>query len=80
MAPSNDICYYGLHFGCLNADHNNECTRCAERLTHAVQRVLHPGQEAQETVDEANGKHTRVVANRRQDWHSAQFLVINQRD
>ncbi len=42
MAPSNDICYYGLHFGCLNAIQDAGCRRCAERLTHAVENVLHP--------------------------------------
>ncbi len=55
MAPSNDICYYGLHFGCLNALHDTECKRCAERLTHAVQSVLHPAQERKERSEISKG-------------------------
>ncbi len=41
MAPSNDICYYGLHFGCLKMD-DPGCTHCADRLVDGVVQVLHP--------------------------------------
>ncbi len=40
MATNTDVCYYGRHIGCLNAD-DPECRGCAERLTKAVQRELH---------------------------------------
>ncbi|MGZ4853450.1 MAG: hypothetical protein ACXV3D_09745 [Halobacteriota archaeon] len=36
-------CYYGVHFGCLCADCDPNCRRCAERLTNAVNYALHPG-------------------------------------
>jgi hypothetical protein len=36
MATINTACYYGLHFGCVNALLNPDCRRCAERLTHVV--------------------------------------------
>jgi hypothetical protein len=34
-------CWYGLHFGCINANDPN-CTKYAERLTNAVNSVLRP--------------------------------------
>ena len=37
----NGACWYGLHFGCLNTNDPN-CTKCAERLAHAVNSVLRP--------------------------------------
>ena len=42
MATRNTACYYGRHIGCLNATNNSDCRLCAERLTNAVNRVLHP--------------------------------------
>ncbi|MGZ4906431.1 MAG: hypothetical protein ACXVI3_03720 [Halobacteriota archaeon] len=48
MASSNNVCYYGRHFGCLNETHDAECRLCAERLAHAVDYVLHPTREARE--------------------------------
>jgi hypothetical protein len=36
---TNEACWYGLHFGCLNTNAPN-CTKCAERLAHAVHSVL----------------------------------------
>jgi len=38
----NGVCWYGAHFGCVNTNDPN-CTKCAERLAHAVNIVLHPG-------------------------------------
>jgi hypothetical protein len=32
------------HFGCLNATNGANCTKCAERLTHAANAVLRSGQ------------------------------------
>jgi hypothetical protein len=43
MVTKNSGCYYGVHFGCLNAARDPNCDRCAERLTNAVNYVLHPG-------------------------------------
>ena len=40
MAKSNNVCYYGRHIGCLNAD-DPMCRLCAERLTRAVEWELH---------------------------------------
>jgi len=42
MAMRNTACYYGRHIGCLNATNNSDCRLCAERLTKAVNSVLHP--------------------------------------
>lgn len=36
MAIQNTACYYGRHFGCVTMIRNPDCTRCADRLTHAV--------------------------------------------
>jgi hypothetical protein len=42
----NGACWYGLHFGCLYTNDPN-CTKCAERLAHAVNGVLRaPGSAA----------------------------------
>ena len=43
IVTKNSGCYYGVHFGCLNAARDSNCYRCAERLTNAVNYVLHPG-------------------------------------
>ncbi len=43
MVTKNSGCYYGVHFGCLCAARDPNCCRCAERLTNAVNYVLHPG-------------------------------------
>jgi len=43
IVTKNSGCYYGVHFGCLNAARDPNCDRCAERLTNAVNYVLHPG-------------------------------------
>ena len=43
MVTKNSGCYYGVHFGCLCAARDPNCCRCAERLTNAVNIVLHPG-------------------------------------
>ena len=42
MVTKNSVCYYGAHFGCLNAASEPNCRRCAQRLTNAVNYVLHP--------------------------------------
>ena len=34
MATNKNVCYYGLHIGCLNANNPN-CRTCAEHLTRA---------------------------------------------
>jgi hypothetical protein len=39
----NGACWYGPHFGCLNTTNDPNCTKCAERLAHAVNSVLRPG-------------------------------------
>jgi|GEM_PF-192643 hypothetical protein len=43
IVTKNSGCYYGVHFGCLNAARDPNCDRCAERLTNAVNYVLRPG-------------------------------------
>ena len=43
MVRKNSGCYYGVHFGCLNAACDPNCDTCAERLTNAVNYVLHQG-------------------------------------
>ncbi len=69
MAPSNDnVCYYGLHFGCLNATRGAECRECAERLTRAVQRILHPAREASDAHDAQHEDHSGGTANGHQEW------------
>lgn len=40
MSTNTNVCYYGRHIGCLNAD-DPECRGCAERLTNVVKRELH---------------------------------------
>jgi hypothetical protein len=45
MGIKNEACWYGLHFGCLNTNDPN-CTKCAERLAHAVNSVLRPSAPA----------------------------------
>jgi hypothetical protein len=42
MITKNSGCYYGVHFGCLCAARDPNCRKCAERLTNAVNYVLHP--------------------------------------
>ncbi len=42
MATNEIWCYYGVHFGCLCAARDSSCTRCAERLTNAVNYAPHP--------------------------------------
>ncbi|HYB59336.1 MAG TPA: hypothetical protein VEB88_03720 [Candidatus Acidoferrales bacterium] len=37
----NGTCWYGLHFGCLNTNDPN-CTKCADHLANAVNRVSPP--------------------------------------
>ena len=39
---TNGACWYGLHFGCVNTTNDPNCTKCAERLAHAVNGVLYP--------------------------------------
>ncbi len=39
----NGACWYGPHFGCLNTTNDPNCTKCAERLAHAVDSERHPG-------------------------------------
>ena len=34
---------HAAHFGCLNAASEPNCRMCAQRLTNAVNYVLHPG-------------------------------------
>jgi len=41
MSTKNSGCYYAMHFGCLNAARHPNCDGCAERLTNAVNYVLH---------------------------------------
>ncbi len=41
MAPSTNVCYYGLHFGCLKME-DPGCRICGERLVDGVVRVLQP--------------------------------------
>jgi hypothetical protein len=43
MVTKNSVCYYAAHFGCLNAASKPNCRMCAQRLTNAVNYVLHPG-------------------------------------
>ncbi len=38
MTTKQNVCYYGLHIGCLNAT-SPDCRTCAEHLTHAVTYV-----------------------------------------
>ncbi|MGZ7132138.1 MAG: hypothetical protein ACXVH6_02015 [Halobacteriota archaeon] len=45
-------CYYGVHFGCLCADCDPNCRRCAERLTNAVNYALQQG------ANDANASRT----------------------
>jgi hypothetical protein len=52
MVTKNSGCYYGVHFGCLNAALDPHCRRCAQRLTNAVNYVLHSG------VNYTNGSRT----------------------
>ena len=79
MAPSNNnACYYGPHFGCLNVTHDAECTLCAERLTRAVQHVLHPAREASEARDAMCEEGPSYTANGHQDWRTVQPLAISQ--
>ncbi len=54
MATRNTACYYGRHIGCLNATNNPDCRLCAERLTNAVNRVLHPTAPSVETLGNAS--------------------------
>ncbi|MFZ0926348.1 MAG: hypothetical protein WCE82_09730 [Halobacteriota archaeon] len=47
----NVACWYGLHIGCLDTNDPN-CTKCAERLFHAVNSVVRPpAQEWAQSVD-----------------------------
>ncbi len=41
MTQSTNICYYGLHFGCLNMD-DPSCTICGDRLVDGIVQVLRP--------------------------------------
>jgi len=50
---TNGACWYGLHFGCVNTTNDPNCTKCAERLAHAVNGVLYPSARAQ-SIDAAS--------------------------
>ncbi len=41
MAINPTACYYGRHIGCVNVLMNPDCRLCADRLTHAVNQVVH---------------------------------------
>ncbi len=41
MALDTTACYYGRHIGCVNVLMNPDCRLCADRLTHAVNQVVH---------------------------------------
>jgi hypothetical protein len=73
MVTKSSVCYYAAHFGCLNAASEPNCRMCAQRLTNAVNYVLHPGVNdtdtsrtwtaphavgAAEALEEKNGEHT----------------------
>lgn len=51
------VCYYGLRIGCPNAT-NPTCQLCAERLTRAVNQILHSV-----TASDAEGNHSAGVSN-----------------
>ena len=55
MVTKNSVCYYGAHFGCLNAASEPNCRRCAQRLTNAVNYVLHSG------VNDIDASRTRTA-------------------
>ncbi len=57
----NGACWYGLHFGCLNTTNDPNCTKCAERLAHAVDSVLRlPAPVWAQSVDAARAD-TRIA-------------------
>ena len=73
MVTKSSVCYYAAHFGCLNAASEPNCRMCAQRLTNAVNYVLHRGVNdtdtsrtwtaphavgAAEALEEKNGEHT----------------------
>lgn len=64
MATKNTACYYGLHFGCLNTFNKPDCTKCAERLTNAVNQVLRPAATSESThfFDSASPHRSDIAA------------------
>jgi hypothetical protein len=36
MTAENNVCYYGLRFGCGNTTNDPNCNKCAERIANAV--------------------------------------------
>jgi len=60
METKNTVCYYGLHFGCVNAFDPN-CRKCAERLTSAVNHVLRPTTPNNAKTHFNNGKKLQIM-------------------
>jgi hypothetical protein len=54
-------CWYGIHVGCLNTNNQN-CTKCAERLAHAVNSTLGPQASAWVQSVDAARADTRIGA------------------
>ncbi len=77
MAPSKNIYYYGRHFGCLNATHGTECRQCAERLTHAVERVLFPAREATEAHNTPRAEPQSDAADEPPKWREVQLIATD---
>ncbi|MGA3198783.1 MAG: hypothetical protein ABSD89_05190 [Halobacteriota archaeon] len=59
-------CYYGVHFGCLNAACDPNCDMCAERLTNAVNYVLHQGVSSTDAPRTCTWPGTGVAAEARE--------------
>ena len=76
MATRSSGCYYGVHFGCLCAARDPNCRRCAERLTNAVNYVLHPG--LNDELHTAAAPYATDVSEAHQEkTESAHFVEVN---
>jgi hypothetical protein len=62
MVTKSSGCYYGAHFGCLCTVRDPNCCRCAERLTNAVNYVLHPGKNDTDALSTAVGPYASGFA------------------
>ena len=60
MTRNKNVCYYGLHVGCLNAT-SPDCRTCAEHLTHAVNHMAHEATICSVEADNEGARYTLTL-------------------
>jgi hypothetical protein len=75
MVTKNSGCYYGVHFGCLNVALDAHCRRCAQRLTNAVNYVLHSGVNNTDASRTWTAPYTGLAAEAREEKTASTHFV-----